>query len=759
MATLTLASGVSMEVAQVLYDFVNDEAVNGTRWSADEVFRVLGELVEEFGPRNRELLEKRAEFQRQIDDYYNRKRADGWTPGTGSAEEDAADLEKFLVEIGYLAPENPLDFRMTVPQLDPEMDQNGPELVTPVTNASMAVGGANARWGSLYDAYFLSDIHPEIDRDGQRPQRLRMVVEDINSFLDSHIVSWEPVAARGSGRDSERVGFNDMARYSLAAGPEGRQELVGHTKDGGQARLADGEKFVGYNLDGQGQLAEFFLEDNGLKLQIQLYEGGKVDEDNGQFKDLVVESAVTNIVDFEDAVAIVDAEDMVVALRNYLGLIRGDLRAYGSRGNLKTINSDIPYTDTQGNRQSLKATSLMSVRNVSLHMYTDMVTVDGEEVPERLVGVLLTTFIASSHDKGSDGGEDTPVRGPNSGQGYVYQVAPKLQTAEEVAEQVRLFQAVEEKLAIAEGSILIGIMNEELGMTLQLQDALKASQSRTFFTNTGFLDRTGSQIRVQMQAGPVDLRDDLTQSAFNTSYERHNVDVSIRAGLHKQGKIGKGMQVRNRAMAEMLERKIDHPRTGGNTAWVPAPYPSDIHSMHYHMVDVEEVQRSMEDTPALNIPRQSLLTFPLLDRDKVQDPERVRDQLLRYTHSMLAYVEPWVHRGIGCSGVPNFDQVEEMKDRATERIDGAIIANWKLHGVVTQQDIEDALRRAAEIVDEQNAGNPDYVPLIDTPEKRANMLADPAVSAVLQIVDEALSSPSAYVEPPLFQNRKLVKGS
>ena len=747
MTTVTLESGASVEIAQVLYDFVKDEALKGTHWSADEVFKVLGELVEEFGPRNRELLDKRAQFQRQVDDYYNQKRTDGWTPTTGSAEEDAADLEKFLVEIGYLAPENPLDFRMTVPQLDPEMDQNGPELVTPVTNASMAVGGANARWGSLYDAYFLSDIHPEIDRDAQRPQRLRMVVDDTNAFLDNHVVAWEG-----------GVHFNDIARYSLAAGPEGRQELAGHTKDGRQVRLADRDKFIGYNLDGQGQLAEFFLEDNGLKLQCQLYEGGKVDENNGQFRDLVVESAVTNIVDFEDAVAIVDAEDMVIALRNYLGLIRGDLRAFGSRGNLKTINPDIKYTDALGHQQTLKATSLMSVRNVSLHMYTDMVTVGGREVPERILGVLLTTFIASAHDKGSEGGSDMPARGPNSGKGYVYQVAPKLQTAEEVAEQVRLFQSVEEKLGIPEGSILIGIMNEELGMTLQLQDALKASQSRAFFTNTGFLDRTGSQIRVQMQAGPVDLRDDLTQSSFNTSYERHNVDVSIRAGLHKQGKIGKGMQVRNRAMAEMLERKIDHPRTGGNTAWVPAPYPSDIHSMHYHMVDVDEVQRSMEDTPALNISRRSLLTFPLLDRDKVQDPERVRDQLLRYTHSMLAYVEPWVHRGIGCSGVPNFDQVEEMKDRATERIDGAIIANWKLHGVVIQQDIEDALRRAAEIVDEQNAGNPDYVPLIDTPEKRANVLADPAVSAVLQIVDEALSSPSAYVEPPLFQNRKLVKG-
>ena len=754
MATVILESGIQMEIAQVMYDFVRDESAKGTRWSADDIFQMLGSLVEEFAPRNRDLLEKRSEFQSKIDEYYTKKRGAGWTPNAASADQDARDLAEFLVEVGYLSPEGQIDFRMTVPQLDPDMDQNGPELVTPVTNASMAVGGANARWGSLYDAYFLSDIRPEIDRDSQRTQRLRMVVEDTNAFLDNYVAGWEEGAV-----------FGDITGYSLSPNSQGNQDLVGHTSDGKQIGLREPNKFLGYNLDEQGQLSEFFLEDNGLKIQFLLYEGGKVNEENGQFKDLIVESAITNIVDFEDAVAIVDADDMVLALRNYLGLIRGDLQGYGSRGNLKAINSDLPYTDTAGNQKRLKATSLMSVRNVSLHMYTDMVTVGGAEIPERILGVFLTTLIACSHDKGSNGenadpgGTALPVRGPNSRRGYVYQVAPKLQTAEEVAEQVRLFQAIESKLGIPEGTILIGIMNEELGMTLQLQEALKASQSRTFFTNTGFLDRTGSQIRVQMQAGPVDLRDDLTQGIFNTSYERHNVDVSVRAGLHKRGKIGKGMQVRNRAMAEMLEKKIDHPRTGGNTAWVPAPYPSDIHSMHYHMVDVDEVQRSIEDTPPANISRQSLLTFPMLDPNKLQAPETAQEQLLRYAHSMLAYVEPWVHRGIGCSGVPNFDHIEEMKDRATERIDGAIIANWLLHGVVSRRDIEESLKKAAEVVDEQNASQPDYAPMMDTPEKRDNVLTNPAVAAVLQIVDEALASPSAYVEPPLFKNRKMVKAS
>ena len=586
MAQISLASGSVVEIQDILYEFVRDEALKGADRTADEVFGTLGELVEQFDPRNRELLAKRAEYQSRIDAYYREKRDNGWRPTAESAEQDAEDLERFLVDIGYLRPQSAIDFRMTTPQLDAEMDQNGPELVTPVNNASMAVGGANARWGSLYDAYFLSDVRPEIDRETQRPARLRMVVEDTNAFLDEHVAGWEG-----------GVRFGDIAAYSVARDDRGEYQLVAHALDGSEARLQEPGKFIGFNLSEEQELSEFFLSDNGLRIQFQLYEGGTVSPENGQFRDLIVESALTNIIDFEDAVTVVDAEDMVLGLRNYLGIIRGDLQAYGSRGNLKTINSDKTLVDVDGNALTLKATSLMSVRNVSLHMYTDAVTLNGQEIPERILGLLLTTLIASTHDKGSNGEEredgtgPLPVRGPNSSKGYVYQVTPKLQTAEEVEEQMRLFEAIEARLGLAQGAILIGIMNEELGMTLQLADALKASQGRAFFINTGFLDRTGSQIRAQMHAGPVDIRDDLTQATYNSSYEMHNVDVGIQTGIHKHGKIGKGMQVRNRAMSEMLQRKIDHPRTGGNTAWVPAPYPSDLHSMHYHMVDVDQVQQ------------------------------------------------------------------------------------------------------------------------------------------------------------------------
>ncbi len=754
MAQVNLASGAAVEIQDSLYSFVKDEALPGTRWTADHIFQMLGELIEEFGPRNRELLAKRADFQRKIDDYYLEKRRAGWSPSQDTAEEDAAEIAKFLVDIGYLEADRPLDFEMTTPQLDPEMDQSGPELVTPVTNASMAVGGANARWGSLYDAYFLSDIHSEINRAEQRPARLRMVVEETNAFLDQHVTAWQG-----------GVSFDAVKSYSVSQTSGGRYELVGRTAAGNEVLLEHPEKFIGFNFDGNGQLADFFLEDNGLRIQIQLYDGGTVDPDNGQFRDLFVESAVTTIVDFEDAVAVVDADDLVEGLQNYLGLIRGSLQAQNSRGNLKTMNSDKNYTDVNGQAQTLKATSLMSVRNVSIHIHTDAVTLGGEPVPERMVGLLLTTLTATAHDNGSNGEPQTegegsmPVRGPNSSRGFVYQVTPKLQTAEEVAEQVRLFEAIETRLGLSSGTILIGIMNEELGMTLQLPEALRAAQSRVFFTNTGFLDRTGSQIRAQMYAGPVDLRDDLTQENFNTSYERHNVDVSVRAGVHRHGKVGKGMQVRNRAMTEMMERKIDHPRTGGNTAWVPAPYPSDLHSMHYHMIDVAEVQRVILDSAAAPVSRQELLTFPLLKQAKLEADGVREDAILRYAHSMVAYVEPWVRRGIGCSGVPNFDQIEEMKDRATERIDGAILANWRLHNVISQTDIEEAVRRAAEIVDRQNAGVAGYEPLTDTQEKRDSLLQEPAISTVLEIIDDALTSPSAYVEPALFRNRRAVKGA
>ena len=655
MAQFQLPSGNHIEVDDLLFDFVRDEVVPGTSLTADAVFRLLGELVEEFEPPNRALLEKRSSVQEQFDDYYRGKRESGWRPSRESQEHDAAELEQFLISIGYLRADHPVDFEMATPLLDGEMDLNGPELVTPVSNASMAVGGANARWGSLYDAYFLSDVHSEINRQEQRPARLRMVVEETNAFFDQHIVQWN-----GAG------GIGDIQAFSVRQTAGGNYELVGRTA-GGEATLSDPARFFGFNLADNGDLDEFYLEDNGLHIAFQLYEGGKVDEDNGQFRDIFVESAVTNIVDFEDAVAVVDAEDLVASLRNYLGLIRGDLVGYSSRGNRKTLNSDRTCTGADGQPRALKATSLMSVRNVSLHMYNGIVKVGGQEIPERMLGLLMTTLIATSHDRGSngeargDGSGAMPVRGPNSSRGMVYQVTPKLQTSEEVAEQVRLFEAIESRLGLTPGCILIGIMNEELGMTLQLADALRAAQSRVFFTNTGFLDRTGSQIRAQMHAGPVDLRDDLTQEIFNISYERHNVDVSLRAGVNRNGKIGKGMQVRNRAMVEMLERKIDHPRTGGNTAWVPAPYPSDLHSMHYHMIDVDEVQRVMLDSPALNISRVSLLSFPLLKEEKVTDPEVKANLTLRYAHSMVAYVEPWVRRGVGCSGVPNFDGIEEMK--------------------------------------------------------------------------------------------------
>ena len=760
MNIVTLGSGASVEIEDALYAFVRDEAVPATGRTAEDVFRILGELVLEFDPKNRELLAKRADRQSKIDEYYLGKRRAGWEPTAESAAQDAAEIEKFLVDKGYLKPEIPIAFTMTTPQLDPEMSQNGPELVTPVNNASMAVGGANARWGSLYDAYFLSDIDQEIDRETMRVERLQMVVDRVNEFLDNHVAQWQ-----------HGLSFNDFVAYSVRPESDGKYELIGHVADGREAKLREPAKFVGFNQT-EAELTEFFLDDNGLKIQFQLYEGGKVDEENGQFKDVVVESAITNIVDFEDAVAIVDAEDMALALRNYLGLIRGDLQAYSSRGTLKTIDSDKTYTDVNGVTQTAKGTSLMSVRNVSLHMYTGMVKVENREIPERILGVFLTTFIATAHNHGSDGeyfgearGGETPgsgpvpMRRPNSEKGYVYQVTPKLQSSEEVAEQVRFFEAVENKLGLSPGTILIGIMNEELGMTLQLAESLRAAQSRTFFTNTGFLDRTGSQIRVQTYAGPVDLRDDLTKALFNTSYELHNVAVGIRTGLHQQGKIGKGMQVRNRAMAEMMEMKINHPRSGGNTAWVPAPNPSHLHSMHYHMIDVDQVQRMMEDSPSPDISRMELLTFPVLDSEKLADPAAKQDLLLSYAHSMVAYVEPWVHRGIGCSGVPNFQQIEEMKDRATERIDGAIIANWKLHDIVSQREIEDAVKKAVEILDQQNLGQPGYLPMTDTEEKRNGLLEEPVIAAVLQIIDEALSSPSAYVEPALFRHRKAVKAS
>ncbi|MEO2141777.1 MAG: hypothetical protein ABGX63_06295, partial [bacterium] len=423
MTTIKLASGTSVEIDDALYDFVRAKLVPGTGKTVDEVFSILGDLVLDFGPRNLELLEKRTSRQAKIDEYYLANRKTGWKPTLESATKDASELGQFLVDEGYLdtepAPGSATDFSMTTPELDLEMSQNGPELVTPVNIASMAVGGANARWGSLYDAYFLSDINLEIDRESNRAERLQMVVDRTNEYLSLDVAQW----ANG-------LGFKDFVSYSVSPDSSGKQVLQARTSDGTVVGLQHPPKFIGFNQDGD-QLTEFFLDDNNLKIQFQLYEGGTVNKENGQFRDLIVESAVTNIVDFEDAVAIVDGEDMVQALRNYLGLIRGDIQAQSSRGALKTMNSDIDFIGVDGVPQTAKATSLMSVRNVSLHMYTDMVKVDGQDISERILGVLLTTLIATAHDKGSTGTPDSsgvPTRGPNSKKGFVYQVTPKLQT-------------------------------------------------------------------------------------------------------------------------------------------------------------------------------------------------------------------------------------------------------------------------------------------------------------------------------------------
>lgn len=756
MVQIKMDSGKVIDIQNELYEFVRLEALEGTRWTVEEFFLTLGELVDDFGPINSELLSRRVENQNRIDSYYQRKRDSGWSPSVQSSKQDAEDFEQFLLAIGYIKTQTNLDFQIDLPQLDEEMTQNGPELVTPVTNAGMAVGGANARWGSLYDAYFLSDIHPEIDKDVDRYARLEMVVKQTNAFLDEHVIRWEG-----------NTGFDSIVSYSAEIDATGKYQLIGHCSDGSTVGLQEPKKFIGLNFDEHHHLSEFFLSDNGLRLQFQLYDGGKVDPENGQFKDLIVESAITTIVDFEDAATIVDAADMVSAMRNYLGLMRGDLVAHGSKGNLKTINFDKSSLDVHGQTQYFKGCSLMSVRNVSIHMYTDMVQIDGHDIPERILGILLTTLIASTHAKNSEGKSSgqlvrqsiAQVRSANSAKGYIYQVTPKLQTSEEVAEQIRLFKAIENRFGLSDRTILIGIMNEELGMTLQLSESLHATEGRAFFINTGFLDRTASQIRVQMHAGPINLRDELTQEIYNTSYELHNVDVGIRIGIHKHGKIGKGMQVRNRAMSEMLEQKIAHPQTGANTAWVPAPNPSHLHSMHYHMVDVDLVQRTMEDSDPLNIQRTALLSFPVLNKSKVSDKGVREHLLLRYIHSMLAYAEPWVNRGIGCSGVRNFDGVEEMKDRATERIDGAIIANWKLHEVISQTDIENAIAHAVKIVNEQNAGATGLLPITNSENRKEDILKQPPVASVLEVIDEALYSDSGYVEPALFRNRKAQKYS